>query len=166
MYCSLFFSFSVVSNLCTPWTAPCEASPSFTLSQSFLKLMSIDSVMPSNHLILCCPLLLLSSIFPSIRVFSSELAQGPSVLEIQLQLQLPMHCQYTSKKKKKKCPQRASLLWAYVQMVVFAWVWVLQSQSWVSLTQACTQPFQQLARSGILTPIGKGWFLCKTGPER
>ena len=161
MYCSLFFSFSVMSNLCTPWTALCQASPSFTISQSFLKLMSIDSVMPSNHLVLCCPLLLLSSIFPSIRVFSNELAQVASVLE----LQLPMHCQYTSKKK-KKCPQRASLLRAYVEMVVFAWVWVLHSQTWVSLTQACTQPFQQLARSGILTPTGKGWLFCKTGPER
>ena len=46
----------------------------FTISQSLLKLMSIESVMPSNHLILCCPLLLLLSIFPSIRGFSSELA--------------------------------------------------------------------------------------------
>ena len=51
-----------------------QASLSFTVSQSLLKLMSIESVMPSNHLIICLPLLLLSSIFPSIRVFSSELA--------------------------------------------------------------------------------------------
>ena len=56
----------------TPWTAACQASLSFTISQSLLKLMSIESVMPSNHLILCCPLLLLPSIFPSIRVFSNE----------------------------------------------------------------------------------------------
>ena len=76
MYCSLFFSFSVVSNLCTPWTAPCEASPSFTLSQSFLKLMSIESMMPTNHLILRHPLYFLLSIFPSIRVFSKELVVG------------------------------------------------------------------------------------------
>ena len=55
-----------------PWTAAYQASLSFTISQSLLKLMSIDSVMRSNHLILCCPLLL-PSIFPSIRVFSSEL---------------------------------------------------------------------------------------------
>ena len=55
----------------TPWTAACQASLSITNSQSLLKLMS---VMPSNHLILCCPLLLLPSIFPSIRVFSSESA--------------------------------------------------------------------------------------------
>ena len=56
----------------TPWTAACQASLSITISQSFLKLMSIESVIPSNHLILCCPLLLLPSIFPSIRFFSNE----------------------------------------------------------------------------------------------
>ena len=58
----------------TPWTAALWTSLSFTVSQSLLKLMSIELVMPSNHLILCCPLLLLPSIFPSIRVFSNELA--------------------------------------------------------------------------------------------
>ena len=56
----------------TPWTAACQASLSMTNSQSLLKLMSIKSVMPSNHLILCRPLLLPSSIFPSIRGFSYE----------------------------------------------------------------------------------------------
>ena len=56
----------------TPWTAACQASLSITYSQSLLKLMSIELVMPSNHLILCHPLLLLPSIFPSIRVFSNE----------------------------------------------------------------------------------------------
>ena len=54
------------------WTAARQASLSFTNSQSMLRPMSIESVMPSNHLILCCPLLLLPSIFPSIRVFSNE----------------------------------------------------------------------------------------------
>ena len=58
----------------TPWTAECLAPLSFTISQSLLKLMSTESVMPSNHLILCRPLLLLPSIFPSIRVFSNESA--------------------------------------------------------------------------------------------
>ena len=58
----------------TPWTAVCLASLSFTTSQSLLKLMSIESVMPSNHVILCHPLLLLPSVFPSIRVFSNESA--------------------------------------------------------------------------------------------
>ena len=56
----------------TPWTAACQASLSFTISQSLLKLMSIESVMLSNHLILCHPLLLLPSLFPRIRVFSNE----------------------------------------------------------------------------------------------
>ena len=56
----------------TPWTAAHQASLSITNSWSLLKLMSIESVMPSNHLILCCPLLCLPSIFPSIRVFSNE----------------------------------------------------------------------------------------------
>ena len=58
----------------TPWTAARQAALSITNSQSLLKLMSIESVMPYNHLILCHPLLLLPSIFPSIRVFSNELA--------------------------------------------------------------------------------------------
>ena len=53
----------------TPWTAECQASLSFTVSQSLLKLMCIESVMPSHHLILCLPLVLPPSIFPSIRVF-------------------------------------------------------------------------------------------------
>ena len=56
----------------TPWIAAWQASPSITNSQSLPKLMSIELVMPSNHLILCCPLLLLPSIFPSIKVFSNE----------------------------------------------------------------------------------------------
>ena len=55
-----------------PWTAAHQASLSFTISLSLLKLMSLESVMPSNHLILCCPLLLLPSIFPWIRLFHSE----------------------------------------------------------------------------------------------
>ena len=62
----------LLSHVClfvTPWTAAHQASLSFTISQSLLKLMSIESVMPSNYLILCRPLLLLPSIFPSIRVF-------------------------------------------------------------------------------------------------
>ena len=74
------FQFSSVQSLsrvqlfATPWTAACQASLSITNSRSLLKLMSIESVMPSNHFILCRPLLLLPSIFPSIRVFSNESA--------------------------------------------------------------------------------------------
>ena len=69
---SVQFSRSVVSNSVTPWTAARQASLSITKSQSLLKLMSIESMMPSTHLILCPPLLLSPSIFPSIRVFSNE----------------------------------------------------------------------------------------------
>ena len=63
---------SCVQPFATPWTAAHQASLSITSSQSLLKLMSIELVMPSNHLILCHPLLLPPSIFPSIRVFSNE----------------------------------------------------------------------------------------------
>ena len=65
----LLFSHSVGSKSATPWTAVHQASLSFIISWNLLKLTSIESVMPSNHLSLCCPLLLLPSIFPSIRVF-------------------------------------------------------------------------------------------------
>ena len=77
---SLIMKFSSVQSLsrvqlfATSGTAACQASLSITSSQNLPKLMSIESVMPSNHLILCCPLLLLPSIFPSIRVFSNESA--------------------------------------------------------------------------------------------
>ena len=57
----------------TPWTEACKASLSFSISQNLLKLMPIKSLMPSNHLILCCPFLHLSSIFPSTRGFPNEL---------------------------------------------------------------------------------------------
>ena len=67
-------SLSLVRLFVTPWTAACQASLSFTVSLSLLKLMSIESAMTSNHLILCHPLLLLSSIFPNITVFSSKSA--------------------------------------------------------------------------------------------
>ena len=69
---SVQFSRSVVSNSATSWTAACQASLSITNSQRLLKLMSIELVMPSNHLIFCCPLLLPPSIIPSIRVFLNE----------------------------------------------------------------------------------------------
>ena len=70
-----FRSVQSLSHVClfaTPWTAAQQASLSITNSQSLLKLMSIELVMPPNHLILCGPLLLLPSVFPSIRVFSNE----------------------------------------------------------------------------------------------
>ena len=67
-----FQSLSCVQLFATPWTAARQASLPFTISRSLLRLMSIGSVMPSNHLILCCPHLLLPSVFLRIRVFSSE----------------------------------------------------------------------------------------------
>ena len=70
----------------TPWTAARQASLSITISWSLLKLMSTESVMPSNHLLLCRPLLLLCSIFPSIRVFSHELA---------LRIRWPKDCRFS-----------------------------------------------------------------------
>ena len=69
---SSFQSLSHARLFATPWTAALQVSLSITNSQSLLKFMSIELVIPSNHLILCCPPLLLPSIFPSIRVFSSE----------------------------------------------------------------------------------------------
>ena len=69
-YCSLLCHARL---FVTPWTAAHQASLYSSKSQSLLRLMSNESVMPTNHLILCCPLLLLPSIFPGIRVFSSEL---------------------------------------------------------------------------------------------
>ena len=80
---------SVVWLLLTPWIAACWASVSFTISQSLLKLMSTESMMASNHLILCHPPLLLPSIFPSIRVFSNGLA---------LPIRCPKYCVKSSKK--------------------------------------------------------------------
>ena len=74
LYVFVVQSLSHVQLLVTPWTAACQTPPSFTISWSLLKPMSIESVMPSNHLLLCCRLLLLPSIFSSIRVFSKELA--------------------------------------------------------------------------------------------
>ena len=74
----IWMQFSSVQSLChvwlftIPWTTSCQASLSITNSWSLLKLFSIELVMPSNHLILCCPLLLLPSIFPSIKAFSNE----------------------------------------------------------------------------------------------
>ena len=65
-------SLSCVQHIATPWTAACQAFLSITSSWSLLKLMSIESVTPSNHLILCHPLLLPPSIFPNIKVFSKE----------------------------------------------------------------------------------------------
>ena len=70
----VFQLLSCVRLFATPWTRACQAHLSFSISKSLLKFMSIESVMLPNHLILCCPLLILPSIFPSIRAFSNESA--------------------------------------------------------------------------------------------
>ena len=85
---------SLVQLFMTPWTAAHQASLSFTISQSLLKLMSIESVMPSNHLILCRPLLLLPSILSSIRVFSSKSVlhiEWPKYWSFSFRISLPMN---------------------------------------------------------------------------
>ena len=74
VFVAAFQSLMHVWLFATPWTAAHQASLSLTVSQSLPKFMSIELVMLSNHLILCCPLLILPSIFPSIRVFSNEVA--------------------------------------------------------------------------------------------
>ena len=84
-------SISWVRLFAIPWTAAHQASLSVTNSQSLLKLMSIESVMPSNYLILCCPFILPPSIFPSIRIFSNE-----SVLSHQVAKVLEIHLQHQS----------------------------------------------------------------------
>ena len=95
---SLVQSLSCVQLFVTPWTAAHQASLSITNSWSLLKFMSIESVMPSSHLILCRPLLLLLSFFPSIRVFSSESAlhiRGQSIGVSASTSVLPMSCQHS-----------------------------------------------------------------------
>ena len=94
LLCSV--QFSSVRLFETPWTAPIQASLSITKSQNLLKLMYIKSAMPSNHLILCCPLLLLPSIFPSIRVFFTGqvfVTGGPSIGASTSVSVLPMNIQ-------------------------------------------------------------------------
>ena len=89
-------SLSHVWFFATPQTAACQASLSFTISLSLLKLMSIESLMPSNHLILFCPLLLLPWIFLTIRAFSNELAlciRGPKYWSFSFSIRPPMNIQ-------------------------------------------------------------------------
>ena len=85
-------SLSPVWLLVNPWTATRQTSLSFTISWSLVKLLSIESVMPSNYFILCCPLLLLPSIIPSIRVFSNETG-GQSIRASASASVLPMKIQ-------------------------------------------------------------------------
>ena len=85
-----------MSHFQTPWTAVCQAPLSFIIAQSLLKLMSIESLMLANHLILCCLLLLPPSIFPSIRVFSNESTfciRWPKYWSFSFSTVLPLHIQ-------------------------------------------------------------------------
>ena len=81
LYIVTLFSRSVMSDFVIPWTAARQASLSFTVSQSILKLMSVEAMVPSNHLILCCPLFFLPSIFPSMRVYIPCFAGSPLHLD-------------------------------------------------------------------------------------
>ena len=92
----LLFSLLVVSDFSTPWTVAHQSSLSFPIFQSLLELMSIELVMPSSHLVLCCPLLLLPSIFPSIRVFYKESTfhiRWPKYWSFNFSISLPMNIQ-------------------------------------------------------------------------
>ena len=94
----------------TPWMSARQASVSFTISQSLLRLMSIESVMPSNHLILCCPYLLLPSIFPGIRIFSSESDlhisdQSSQIPELKAVIVSKLKCYYTTSLVVTDCPR-------------------------------------------------------------
>ena len=128
----LLFSRSVVSDSVTPWTAAGQASPYFTISWSLLKFMSIESVMPSNHLILCHPLLLLPSIFPSIRSFpmsqffasggqSIGVSASASVLPMNIQGWLPLgltHLILQFKSLLEHHSLKALVLWPSVFFIV------------------------------------------------
>ena len=103
-------------HLCNPMDCSMPGFPVLTISQSLLKLMSIESMMPSNHLILCCPLLLLPLIFPSIRVFSNESALGircpgysvlasASVLPMNIQGWLPLRLTGLISLQSKRLPR-------------------------------------------------------------
>ena len=107
----------------TPWTAACQASLSFTISQSLLKLMSIDSVRPSNYLILCNPLHLLLSIFPSIGVFSNEsalwirwpnigISASASILSVTIQYWFPLGWTGLISLQSKRLP-RVTTIWKH-----------------------------------------------------
>ena len=90
------FSCSVMSGSAIPWTAACQASLPITTSKSLLKHMSTESVMPSKHLILCCLLLLLPSIFPNIRVFPNESVlciRWPKCWNFSFSINVPMNIQ-------------------------------------------------------------------------
>ena len=144
-------SLSHVRPFATSWTAAWQASLSINNSWSLLKLMSIELLMPSNHLILCRPLLLLPSFLPSFRVFSSEfftsgdqrirVSVSASVLPMNIQdwFQIRMDwlnllaVQRTLKSLFQHCSPKVSVLWCYGFSNSHVWMWELDyKESWVS----------------------------------
>ena len=123
LFRSVFFTsvqlLSHVRLFATPWTTACQASLSVTNSWSLLKFMSIESMMPSNHLILCHPLLLLLSIFPRIRVFSNE-----SVVHIRW----PKYCSFSFSISPSN---------EYSGLIFFRMNWLLSMQS-KGLSRVCS----------------------------
>ena len=134
---SVQFSRLVVSDSATPWTGACQASLSITNSWSLPKLMSTELVMPSSHLTLCCPLLLLPSIFPSIKVFSSASAlcirwpkywsfsfsiipskEHPGLISFRMDWLDPLAVQGTLKSLLQHHNSKASILWRSAFFIV------------------------------------------------
>ena len=165
----------------TSWTAALQASLSFTISQSLLKFMSIDPVIPSNHLILCHPLLLLPPIFPSIRVFSSESAlcigwpknwsfSFSSVLSMNIQGWFPLGltCLISLMSKGlssvfSNSNSKASILWRSVFfMVQVSHLYVTTEKNysliiWTFVNKVMSLPLNMLSRfviTFLLTPTG------------
>ena len=128
---SVQFSHSVVSDTATPWTATCQASLSFTISQSLLNIMSIESVMPSNHFILCHPHLLLPSIFSTDAVlcirwpkyWSFSFSISPSseysgLISFRMDQLDPLAVQGTLKSLLQHHSSKASILWCSAFFIV------------------------------------------------
>ena len=160
----------------TPWTAARQASLSFTISLSLLKLMSTESVMPSNHLILCHPLLLLPSIFPTIRVFFQwigSLHQMVKVLELQHQsfqwifrVDFPVvmyGCESWTIKKAEHWRIDAFELWCWRRLFKVPWTArrsnqsILKEMSWIFIGRTDAE-----AETPILwLPDAKNWLIWK-----
>ena len=132
-----------------PWTAACQASLSFTISRSLLKFMSIESVTPSNHLVLCCPLLLLPSIFPRIRVFSNESAlciRWPKYWRISFSIILSVckcwqlvHLKNNNCLNQTECIFQATL--GHMPLVYITWLKEEENEM-ISTLAGCSLPFQ------------------------
>ena len=140
-YCSVAKS---CPTLCKPWTAVRQASLSFTVSWSLLKLRSIESVMPSHHLILCRPLLLLPSVFPRIRVFSNESA---------FYIRWPKYWSFPNRRERFICAAKQGTFWADSH--------ILCPIHWYE----CDPGLKSLSSGHCLVPVGKALrYLCTEAP--